>query len=435
MRHVRAGAGSAPEVDLSGDASPRILTPIPGPRSLDLATRLARVECPEVSCPAPSPIFWERSSGVHVWDVDGNRFVDLLAGFGVAPLGWAHPSVTAAGSAQLETLPGALSDVCPARLKVDFLEALERRLPGDLGCAILSLSGSDAVESALKTALRVTGQPGVVAFEGAYHGLGLGALDVTHRDHFRRPFHARLPLETAFVPFGEAEAARDAVRVRRAGAILVEPVQGRGGVRPAPAGFLSSLRAIADETGALLIFDEVYTGWGRTGHWLACEEDGVLPDLVCLGKALGGGFPLSACAGRPDVMRRWGPSSGEAIHTSTHLGHPVGCAMGLATLEVLERDGLLERARRLGSRALRRLERELAGADHVVDVRGRGLMLGVELDSSAGVDRVIGEALRSGWILIGEGPDLRVLSLTPALSIPEALLERALDRIIELCRK
>ncbi|MFQ5699632.1 MAG: aspartate aminotransferase family protein [Myxococcota bacterium] len=427
-------AGSLRPVDAAPDAGPRIVTPVPGPRSRELAARLARVECPEVTCVVPPPVVWERSSGVHVWDVDGNRFVDLLAGFGVAPLGWGHSAVTAAGSAQLEALQGALSDVYPARPRLELLEALERRLPGDLGCAILALSGSDAVEVALKTALRVTGRPCVVAFEGAYHGLGLGALDVTHREHFRRPFQERLPRQTAFVPFADAEAARDAVRVRAAGAILVEPVQARGGVRPAPPGFLSSLRAIADETGALLIFDEVYTGWGRTGHWLACEEDGVLPDLVCLGKAVGGGFPLSVCAGRPEVMRRWGPSRGEAIHTSTHLGHPVGCAMALATLEGIERERLPERARRLGGRALHRLEVELATAPRVVEVRGRGLMLGIELDSRGAADRVIGEALRSGWILVGEGSELRVLSLTPALSIDEALLDRALDRIIELCR-
>jgi 4-aminobutyrate aminotransferase/(S)-3-amino-2-methylpropionate transaminase len=354
---------------------PRVVTAIPGPRSCELAKRLERVECPEVTALASPPIFWERASGANVWDVDGNRYVDLLAGFGVAPLGYAHPEVVARVAEQAATLPNALADVHPARLRVELLEALERRLPGDLGCAILSLSGSDAVESALKTALRATGRPGVVAFEGAYHGLGLGALDVTHRAHFREPFEARLPHETRFVP----------------------------------------------------------TGLGRTGHWLACEAEGVLPDVVALGKALGGGLPISACAGRPEVMRRWGPSSGEALHTSTHLGNPVGCAAALAVLEALERERLLERASMLGGRALARLERDLADCDPVVEVRGRGLMLGIELDSPASAERALVEALRSGWILIGESEDLRVLSLTPALNISEGLLQRGLDRIVELC--
>jgi 4-aminobutyrate aminotransferase/(S)-3-amino-2-methylpropionate transaminase len=415
------------------DDLPRVITPIPGPRSLELAQRLRRVECPEVTCLREPPIFWERASGANVWDVDGNRYVDLLAGFGVAPLGYGQAEVLTRASRQAGRLSSALADVYPAEVKVELLEALERRLPGDLGCTILSSSGSDAVESALKTALRATGCPGVVAFEGAYHGLGLGALDVTHRDHFRAPFEARLPKETHFVPWGDADAARDAVRVGGFGAILVEPIQGRGGIRTPPAGFLPELRRIADEAGVLLVADEVYTGLGRTGHWLACEADGVLPDVVALGKALGGGFPISACAGRPHVMRRWGASSGEALHTSTHLGNPVGCAMALAVLELIERERLLERVRSAGAAAIARLERDLADCAGVVDVRGRGFMIGIELDSPASADRVIGAALRSGWILIGESEDLRVLSLTPALNISQSLLESGLDRIVELC--
>ena len=415
------------------DDLPRVITDVPGPRSRDLAKRLEQVECPEVTCLREPPVFWERASGANVWDVDGNRYVDLLAGFGVAPLGYGHPEVLKRAARQAEQLQSALSDVYPARVKVELLEALERALPGDLGCAILSCSGSDAVESALKTAQRATGRPGVVAFEGAYHGLGFGALDVTHRAHFREPFDARLPHRTQFVPWGDADAALDALRGGDCGAILVEPIQGRGGIRTPPAGFLSDLRRIADEAGVLLIADEVYTGLGRTGHWLACEAEGVLPDVVALGKALGGGFPISACAGRPEVMRRWGASSGEALHTSTHQGNPVGCAMALAVLEVLEREQLIERVRTAGAAALERLERDLAGCSSVVEIRGRGFMIGIELDSPASAQRVTEAALRSGWILIGESEDLRVLSLTPALSIPDSLLESGLDRIVELC--
>jgi 4-aminobutyrate aminotransferase/(S)-3-amino-2-methylpropionate transaminase len=391
------------------DDLPRVITDVPGPRSRDLAKRLEQVECPEVTYMREPPVFWERASGANVWDVDGNRYVDLLAGFGVAPLGYAHPEVLKRGAQQAEQLQNALSDVYPARVKVELLEALERALPGDLGCAILSCSGSDAVESAF------------------------GALDVTYREHFRGPFDARLPHRTRFVPWGDADAARDALRGGDCGAILVEPIQGRGGIRTPPAGFIGDLRRIADEAGVLLIADEVYTGLGRTGHWLACEAEGVLPDVVALGKALGGGFPISACAGRPEVMRRWGASSGEALHTSTHQGNPVGCAMALAVLELLERERLVERVRTAGAAALERLERDLAGCPSVVEVRGRGFMIGIELDSPASAQRVIEAALRSGWILIGESEDLRVLSLTPALSISDSLLERGLDRIVELC--
>ncbi|MGH2897192.1 MAG: aminotransferase class III-fold pyridoxal phosphate-dependent enzyme, partial [Solirubrobacteraceae bacterium] len=283
---------------MTGQELPRIATAVPGPRSRALALRLAQVENPEVTCLAePPPIFWSRGAGVNVLDADGNRYVDQLAGFGAAVLGYAHPELAAAVAAQAGELQHAMGDVYPAERKVELLEALVRVLPGGLGGVILSSSGSDAVESALKTALIATGRPAVVAFEGAYHGLGLGALDATHRADVREPFHARLAARTRFVPWGDADAVRRAARESDAGAILFEPIQGRGGLVFPPAGFVAALREIADEVGALLIADEIYTGMGRTGRWLACEHEGVVPDVVALGKALGGGLPLSACVG------------------------------------------------------------------------------------------------------------------------------------------
>lgn len=410
---------------------PEIRSPVPGPRSRALAERLRTVECPELEAPADA-VFWQRASGSNVWDADGNRFVDLLAGFGVAALGHAHPEPTRALQDQAARLPHALSDVHPAEVRVELLEALSRLLPADLGSAILSASGSDAVESALKTALRVTGKPGVIAFEGAYHGLGLGALDATHRALFREPFEGRLPARTHFVPLGDADAVREAVRTHDPGAILFEPVQGRGGVHVAGDEFVRELRAIADEQGLLLIADEVYTGLGRTGRWLACEWSGVVPDLVAIGKSLGNGFPVSACVGRREVMARWGRREIEALHTSTHLGNPMGCAVGRATLEVIEREDLPARAARLGERWLASLRKALAPLACVVELRGRGLMLGIELDTPERAVAGVGAALRAGWILIQEGPDGRVLSLTPPLNVSEALLERATGMLVEL---
>ena len=410
---------------------PEIHGEVPGKSSRALLERLHRVECAEVSA-GPGAIFWERAQGSNVWDADGNRYVDLLAGFGVAAIGHAHPEATAALQDQAAVLPHALSDVHPATVRVALLESLTRLLPGDLGAPILSASGSDAVESALKTALVVTGRAHVVAFEGAYHGLGLGALDATHAALFREPFAERLPQRTSFVPFGDADAVRRAVRANSAGAILVEPIQGRGGVHPAPPGFLADLRAIADDEDALLIADEIYTGLGRTGSWLACEHDGVTPDLVALGKALGGGFPISACAGRPHVMQGWGERGDEARHTSTHLGNPLGCAVAGAVLGVLEREDLAGRAADLGARWLADLRSALASLPCVTDVRGRGLMLGIELDTPGRAARAVVDALASGWILIQEGPDRRVLSLTPALNTAESLLELATARLAEL---
>jgi acetylornithine/succinyldiaminopimelate/putrescine aminotransferase len=186
-----------------------------------------------------------------------------------------------------------------------------------------------------------TSKRGVVAFEGAYHGLGYGTLNATHREHFRGPFRSQLGEFGRFVKFPTMRAdlktlervIRKIFRHEKIGAILVEPIQARGGINIPPTEFLPMLRKLCDEHGALLILDEIYTGFGRTGKWFACEHNSVVPDIICLGKALTGGFPLSACVGRADVMdAAWPASQGEAIHTSTFLGHPVGCAMALAQI-------------------------------------------------------------------------------------------------------
>ena len=416
------------------DLVPDIRTPVPGPRSRALADRLRRVECPEVTSLGVPPIFWERASGVNVIDVDGNRYVDLLAGFGVAALGYAHPEIADAWGEQARLLPHAMGDVYPARVKVELLEALTRILPANLGKAILSSSGSDAIESALKTAMRATGRAGVIAFEGAYHGLGLGALDTTHREFFRAPFEERLPKHTRFVPYGDTKAVREELARGDIGAILVEPIQGRGGCCVPPPDFLRELRELADGTDTLLLADEVYTGLGRAGSWLACEAQGVIPDVIALGKGLGNGFPISACAGREDVMEAWGESRGEAIHTSTHLGNPVGCRVATRVLEIMDRDRLPDRAAVLGARTLERLRAALADNSRVREVRGRGLMLGIELVDAADARRVVSEMLCEGWILLAAGEDGRVLSLTPPLLISEQLLESGVDRLVEHLR-
>ncbi|MCZ7617768.1 MAG: aspartate aminotransferase family protein [Myxococcota bacterium] len=305
---------------------PALLDDVPGPRSRALAARLARVESRNVTCLAPEPpIFWERAAGANVWDADGNRFVDLGAGFGVASAGHAHPRIVAAIAEQSATLLHAMGDVHPAVVKVELLERLTALFPGaGPARAVLGSSGSDAVEAALETALLATGHAGVLAFEGAYHGLSLGALDTTWRPEFRDPFAARLPGTTVFARFGDlADVERVACRAPHAiGAVLVEPIQGRGGERIPPAGFLRALRALCDREGWLLLADEIYTGLGRTGRTWAVDHEDVVPDLLCAGKGLAGGMPLSACIGRAGVMDAWPESTGESLHTQTFLGHP-----------------------------------------------------------------------------------------------------------------
>jgi len=408
------------------------------------------------------PLVWERARGCSVWDTEGRRHLDLTAAFGVAAAGHANPRVVAAARRQAGVLLHGMGDVHPHRGKAALLAELSRRtferwLPGGVAKSILTGSGSDAVEAALKTARLATGRAGVIAFEGAYHGLGYGALNATHREHFRGRFRDQLGGFVEFVPFpacatcdcvrsagacSQVEAilaAMDAIAVRRpVGAVLIEPIQARGGIRVPPDGFLTALRRWCDQHGALLVLDEIYTGFGRTGRWFACEHDGVVPDLLCLGKALTGGFPMGACVGRADVMdRAWPESDGEAIHTSTFLGHPVGCAMALAQMAELESRLLVERAASEGAWLRGKLE-ALAGSEDRLQLRavGRGLMAGLEVRSRDGVGaghivvQTMQRLLRDGILILPEGADAEVLSLTPPLTIGRREFARALGVIV-----
>jgi 4-aminobutyrate aminotransferase/(S)-3-amino-2-methylpropionate transaminase len=302
---------------------------------------------------------------------------------------------------------------------------------------VLGSSGADAVECALKTALLSTGRPGVIAFEGAYHGLSLGALDATWRSDFREPFRARLPACTDFARYGDLDdLTKTARRLEEAGkpvgAVIVEPIQGRGGERVPPTGFLAGLRERCDSESWLLIVDEIYTGCGRTGRFFACEHEDVIPDLICVGKGLSSGMPLSACLGRAEVMDAWPISSGEALHTQTFLGHPASCAAALAALRVIERDALVERAASVGARALERLQRDLAGSPRVSEVRGRGLMLGIACTDDETALATVDRALDRGVIVLPSGEGGRVISITPPLSIAEGLLDHGLSVIIDV---
>jgi 4-aminobutyrate aminotransferase-like enzyme len=400
------------------------------------------------------PIVWEHARGVQVWDAEGRPYLDLTAAFGVASAGHANPRVVRAGRNQMARLLHAMGDVHPHAQKALLARDLSRltferwtapkekgtrrkaKPPSLTGKVIFNNSGFEAVESALKTARLATGRKGIIAFKGAYHGLGYGALNATHREHFRGPFRDQLGAFGHFVPFPTREenlpkleqALHTRLQRHPVGAILAEPVQARGGINVPPAGFLPLLRRLCDAHGALLILDEIYTGFGRTGAWFACEHSGVVPDLVCLGKALTGGFPLSACVGRADVMdAAWPASTGEAIHTSTYLGHPVGCAMALAQIEELRRLKLIPRSAKLGAWLLGHL-RSMEAEDLKIEARGLGLMLGLELrrgnGSPAGTEAMtlIKRLLRRGFILLPEGGHGNVISLTPPLTITKRQL-------------
>ena len=412
------------------------------------AERLSRVESRNITFQEPPPPFWTEAAGARVRDAAGRHYLDFTGAFGVAFAGHRHPLVVERIRAQAGRLVHGMGDIHPPAVKVEFLEALTALMPWPETRAILGLSGSDAVEAALKTALLATGRPGIIAFEGSYHGLTLGALATTHREHFRRRFTSRLTDHVRFVPFPSTpdEARRVLDRITdllaegapiRAGAVIVEPIQGRAGVRLPPPGFLAELAQRTRDGGALLVADEIFTGMGRTGDLFACDHDGFTPDLVCLGKALGGGMPLSACCGPASVMDAWPPSTGEAIHTGTFLGHPLSCAGGLGFLKALETEDLVARAKHLGARALDYLAAGLDGCDEVLAVRGRGLMLGIELTggerSASGV--VIAErALNRGLIVLPAGADGEVVELTPPATATSAELEQGLEILIAAVR-
>jgi len=362
---------------------------------------------------------WARARGACVEDVDGNRFVDMTAGFGVASVGHAHPAVVGAMRAQSHDLLHAMGDAYPDRRRIELLELLAEKT--GLDCAILGSSGSDAVEAALKTGRLASGRAGVMAFLKGYHGLSYGALAATgyKRDAFAAPFSEQLGQHVVHGDFG---APVDTLPWDGVGTLIVEPIQGRGGVVVPPRGWLGELVSAAHARGVVVVFDEIYTGFGRTGAWLRAHTEGVVPDIVCLGKGMAGGFPISACVGSAAVMDAWGASKGEALHTQTFLGNPVGSAMALACIGVLEQvmPEVDDKAARF--RAL------LTGAGF--GVRGAGLLLGVLTGEASSLD-VSRRLLRTGWIALPAGEQAEVLALTPPLTITDAQLKGFVAALVD----
>jgi 4-aminobutyrate aminotransferase-like enzyme len=414
----------------------KLVTAVPGPRSRALAAELAAYEAPGVTyLAADYPVFWERAAGALVADADGNRYLDLTSAFGVAATGHTNPRVASAVAAQAQRLLHGMGDVHPTELRVRLLARLAQLAPGELRKTYLATSGAEAVEFALKTALLATGKPRVLAYHGAYHGLSLGALEVAGIDKFRAPFAPLVPGRATFLPYPGAEStAEEAIRAVRTalahdpdiGAVIAEPVQGRGGVIVPPPGFLRALRALCDERGVLLILDEIYTGFGRTGTMFACEHEGVVPDLLCIGKALGGGVPLAATIGTARVMDAWPVSAGEAIHTSTFLGNPLACAAALANLDELERLDALGRVRAREGFLATRL-RVLTACASVRGVRGTGFLWAVEFAHAAFANRVVVRGLATGVVLLQSGPTGTSITVAPPLTIADDQLARALD--------
>lgn len=436
--------------DTIGAMLPVRRTAIPGPKSLGLAEELRRSENPNITFLDPLrrfPVFWERAEGCLVIDADDNTYLDLTAAFGVAAVGHGNPAVVAAIQKQAGTLIHGMGDVHPSGVKVRLAEKIAEHTPGDLGFVIFGLNGGDAVEAALKSSRLYTGKPGVLAFRAGYHGLTMGALAVTQRDDFRDPFLGQLPTFGRHVPYCEPRGcplgcgsrctSACLYFVERAfqehqntlGAVIVEPLQGRGGIIEPPPGWMAGLRELCDRFGMLLIADEIFTGWGRTGDWWACDADGVLPDILCMGKAMGGGFPISACAMRPNVARAWGESTGEALHTSTFLGHPLACAASLAAIGEIERLDLPARAKTIGAYFKNRLgEMKEEFPKQIAEVRGRGLMLGLRFFGKELALGLVYELLQRGLIVLPAGPG-DIIEFVPPLIIETQQIDFAIEQL------
>lgn len=415
---------------------PALITEIPGPQSLALSKELKLYESQNVTYVADDwPVFWQRAEGVNVWDEDGNRFLDLTAAFGVAGLG--HGWSARVMREQSEQLIHGMGDVHPTRLKVDVCKQLSEltfeRWGAGVGKTILSNSGFEAVESALKTARIATGKAGVVSFKNSYHGMGYGALLASGFEKFRQPFEDQLAPLRVVLDFPASGDDLDILSVQleqlerldtsEIGVVLVEPIQGRGGKIVPPDGFLALLRAWCDQNDAVLVFDEIFTGFNRTGKLFACEWEGVVPDLICVGKSMSGGYPISACVGKSVVMDTWPESEGEALHTSTFLGNPVGCAMAVASMHEHAQGHVSEKVSRNGAFFMELLKKLKSPLIH--EVRGRGLMLGVDLRHADGVPAgdvaggILSAMLQRGVIILADGPAGNVLAFTPPFDLSE----------------
>lgn len=419
---------------LSGHDLPRLRCRPPGP-----ATRAARAAqsstfAPMGPIPAPSAephatLVMQEGLGANVLDVDGNVYVDLAGGFGALLLGHCEPRISATIAQQSKRLTQALGDVYPSDRKLELGARLARLYPGDAR-VIVGQSGSDAVTSALKTARLFTERSGVLAFAGAYHGLGYGPLALCGlRSSYRDPFAEQLNQHVRFVEYPSdgkelascLESARRVLSKGSVGAVLVEPILGRGGVVVPPHGFLSGLSELCRQSGALLVADEIWTGLGRAGKLLFSAAE-VAADLVCLGKGLGGGLPISAVVGRHDVMQAW-QRPREVVHTSTFAGNPLAASTALTTLEILERDGLVARAEEVGKRFRDELRGVLGRKFATLNVRGAGLMVGIDLGARPGFgSRLQEDLLTRGYITSTGGGSREVLVLTPPLNIDEGLL-------------
>jgi len=365
---------------------------------------------------AKRPIVITRGKGALVWDINGKEYIDCTGSYGVCIVGHSHPKVVEAVRRQAETLISChASFYNDARSKL--LQKITQIAPKGLNKIFLANSGAEAVECAIKLARKFSGKPEIIAMMSAFHGKTMGALSATWDRKYREPFKPLVP-EFKHVPPDDLEKVREAITEKTA-AILVEPIRGEGGVRVPPDDFLPGLREICDETGVLLIFDEVQTGFGRTGKIFACEHWNVVPDILCLAKSVAGGLPLGITIAKENVMS----SLKVGEHSTTFSGSPIVCAAACAAIDVLVEEKLPERADTLGRYFKKKLDGLQARHKIVREVRGRGLMIGMELRFD--VLNIILKCMDRGVLVLDAGRN--ILRFLPPLVIEREHIDKVID--------
>ena len=364
------------------------------------------------------PVTIERGLGAHVWDADGKEYIDCMGGYGVALVGHCNPRVVKAIKAQVDKIITVHSSLYN-KTREEFLEKLIKISPKNLSQVYLNNSGAEAVEAAIKFARKFTGKKKMVAMNGSYHGKSLGALSVTFNQKYRKAFEPLVDT-VQFSSYGDIEALRNTVDADTA-MVILEPIQGESGINVAPDGFLQDVRKLCDEKGIILVFDEIQAGLGRTGKMWASQHWNTVPDIMCLAKGIAGGVPMGATLVRPDILATI--SKGE--QSSTFGGNPLSCAAGIGAIDALTEDKLVENAEKNGKMFRDGLERLKEKHKIIREVRGKGLMIGVEMKFE--VKDILFDGIANNLLLLYSGKN--ILRLLPPLVISESDINKALETL------
>ena len=370
------------------------------------------------------PVTIDKGLGSHVWDVDGKEYIDCMGGYGVALVGHRNERVINALKSQLEKIITVHSSLYN-KTREEFLKTLIGVAPNGLTQVHLNNSGAEAVEAALKFARKFTGKKGMVAMTGSYHGKSMGALSLTFNPKYRKMFQP-LVEKTSFAKFGDIESLRSTID-EDTGFVILEPIQGESGIHVAPDGYLQEVRKLCDDKGILLIFDEIQAGFGRTGRMWASEHWNTTPDIMCLAKGIAGGVPMGATLVKPEILS----VIGKGEHSSTFGGNPLSCAAGIAAIQALTQDGLIQNAEKMGKKFREGLESLKEKHKIIREVRGKGLMIGIELKFE--VKDILMDGIKNGILLLYSGRN--ILRLLPPLVISEDDITKVLETLDSLLSK